>query len=373
MLSASTLSKILASALVGSGLTYAIMSSVSQRKKVEPVSAALCFIKDNFKSELIAQVDGKLINRESVPPDLYFSHIQAEAEARARLTLLARQISARIDTSPQGAQKTGLVKPQDLKARSNFEISKNAARDYFQNNKNAFPGAPFEKVEKMISDLLQKREDEFRLKNEIDALEAQNRFHILAPLACGGKVDIPYSNDLPARGNTEAKFHILYAFSYDCQVCRNDLPEIRRFISRNQANMRFWFLPVPGQQGSTTYQFATALQCAHSIKTGDMLGLHEELLSVRRTSDGGDSGNQNISKLAEKFGYKADEFKKCIENQKTKDQIELYRGFASRFKIAGASPAYFVNGRGMETNLDKGFIHRVKFILDERERLKELL
>ena len=361
--------KILAAVLIGAGLHHVIQSHLSSKKKIEPYSNALCFLDPKYQSLPLAQIDGKKITKDAVPPDLYASYIYAESEAFKIFRQITREIAARVKRSEAASQNKDPLKASELKPIETVAIPDQIAKDYFEANKGSFSGLKYEQVASLIKELLQKKENEARLKSEMDLLESNKRFEILAPMPCGGKVEIPYSNALPANGNTTVNFNVLYAFNYDCTMCRQEIYELKQFLAENMSQMRLWLMPIPGKKGTRTHHYAAALQCSHTLNSAKLMDFHLDILTNPSASEKDKDGNYEVLKVAEKHGYKADTFKKCLESASTEAELKKYQDFADRFKFDGTNPQYFLNERGMETLDEKNFVARLKFMLEEQDKL----
>lgn len=343
------------------------------RAKPEPVSTALCFLQDKIPAKAFAQIDGTLVSKENLPPDLYNSYLQVEADTQLRYQELAKQLAVRMDA--QGSAN-GKVDPKLAPALDRVvgeKVSDETVKKYFDQNRNAFPNVPFDKVKDLIKNMLQRQESDFIIKSKLSGMEKENRFHILYPMPCGGKVDVPYSNTLPGRGNTTGKVSLLYTFNYNCPQCRQMGFELNEFLNQNLASMRLWFLPVPGKPGTRAYNFAAGLQCAFQLDSANVIAFHKTVMDAPFYSENQNDGRKEIVEIAQKSGLDAKKFAQCLDTPETAKTLAEYQKFADTYKIDGSAPRYFLNGRGMDPNLGINLLKTLKTVLSEANRLQKLL
>lgn len=364
-------------ALTG-GLSVLFFQKLAQKdaKAPAPLSPALCFLQTAQDPKPIAQFDGKLISRETIPPDLYTAFLQIQVESSARLQELARKIALRMyDQKSNSTQGDGERVPGVANVAESpgpITITGEQAREYFEQNKSSFPGVTFDKVEKLIIGLLQKRENSLYEKSRIAQLENENRFHMLHSMPCGGKITPPYDNSLPARGNTTADLHLLYAFSFNCSQCRQANYELMKFVSQNVSKMRLWFLPVPGREGTRNYSFSSAFQCAFELAPSQIMDFNRILMEAPIIGSENDVMPQ-ILKETETIGISAEKLQACMNSPKLKERLNKYQLFADSYGIEGDNPRYFLNERGMAPNIGVDVVKTLKLVFSERDRLKNVI
>lgn len=360
-------------AIIGAGLSagfYFLQKKGADDRR--PLALASCFLQDNTSSAPFVEIDGVQIGRENIPPDLYTSYIEIEAERRAKTEEIARQLAVRMDAKGSAAQKvdTRFLPPlTEVLGAQNHEAE---AKAYYEQNAAAFQGVPFENAVNSIKAMIQKRDIDTLLRNKMAEIEKQKRFRMLEPLPCGGKVNVPYANSLPGQGTTTGNLNLLYAFNYDCSACRQQAPELEEFLNQNMSLVRFWFLPIPGtSKTSRSHLFAVALQCAFEQSPASITVFHKELMSLPYHSPEQSNGENDAILVAKKLNLDSDKISKCMASQSTMETISEYQKFADTFQIDGAMPRYFLNGRGMDPNLGMEIINVMKSIITAHNRPQE--
>lgn len=357
----------------GAGVHFLYSSLVSSRKKIEPVSSVLCFLSDKLRVDPFAQIDGIQFTKENVPPALYTTYLQIESERRARLEQLARIIAVNIDSASVHEDKSKSKNSGATSSAPRKSITESDAREFFEKNRASFPGASFESVNKLIQNLLEKRENDFRINLQIQKLASENRFQVLAPMACGGKIPIPYSNSMPARGNTTADLSLVYVFNYECRLCRQHAHDLLKYVNENLSDVRLWLMPVPGKENTRQYNFAAALHCAFSLDSANVFEFHKKLLDAPVMPEKDNGGKEAVLTIAKTTGYNTSTFGECLIGGAAKSELKRYEDFATKYQVDGSIPRYFINSRGIEPSTEINIVERLKFLIEERDRLKDLL
>ena len=364
-------------AVVG-GLATALVFSVMQRRAPAaiPLSPVLCFLNKDHQASPFAQFDGQLFSRENLPPDMYSSFLAIEADNRLRLTELAKRMAVRVDDQKAQMRADGKsVKPDTANTKAESSLKKitiEDARVYFEQNKASFPNVAFSKVEKLIVDMLQQRENSLHLSSKIGQFEKENRFHMLHPTPCGGKITAPYSNQLPARGNTTADLQLLYVFSYDCSQCRLSTDELMDVVNQNLASMRLWLLPVAGREGTRNFAFSSAFQCVYDLEPSQIMNFNKILMAAPMTGSEKDVTESVLSE-AKAAGINAEKVASCMKGKQVRERLEQYQKFAELYGMDGSNPRYFLNERGMDPNIGSDIVNMMRLIFSERDRLKNYL
>lgn len=360
-------------ALLGAGCAIGlILLREKWDKKPVLFSQALCFLKEAGKDTPIAQFDNIPFSKENLPKDLYTSYLQIETEYFKRLTDIGRQMALRMDamTSEKGRRPEDAPSLEEVLKK---KVTEKEALDFYTSNPKAFAGAPFEKVKDLIRDMLQNREDRFIINSKIQAMEKENRFHILAQAPCGAKTQIPYSNTLPGRGNTTAKMNLLVTFNFECSQCRATAKELSQFSDQNLNQLRLWFMPVPGNESSRNFQFAKLFQCAFVNSPASITSFYEKMFDLPYARSEQSEGQNELLELATKAGLARTKADQCLSDPEIAKALRDYSEFAKNHQIDGQIPRYFLNERGMAPDLGIDLVKTLKTVLSERERLKDIL
>jgi hypothetical protein len=360
---------------LGAALAGGSMWGFLRRAPRENISPAICYLQPNFPARSFAQVDGLLLNRETLPADLYNDLIRIEADSRARYESLAKQMAVRLDALGSAEKQVDPKTAPPIDSIVTPTASDSDAKKYFDSNPSSFPGVSFEKVKNLLKNMLGKQNADFVIQSKMSSIEKANRFHLLYPIPCGGKVDVPYSNTLPGRGSTTGNISLLYVFNYDCPQCRYQARDLDTFLNQNLASMRLWLMPVPGKEQSASWNFAAGLQCAFTQEAAKFMDFHKGALEVRLSDSGlfGALGKNSVLEVAEAAGYERKNFEECLTSKDTVEKLHQYRDFSNKYKTEGSPPMYFLNGRGMDPGLATGLVPTLKTILEESERLKNQL
>jgi len=360
--------------LFGAAIATAItLQLIPTKQKSKIVSPASCFLDESTSFNPIGQIDNILIHTENIPPDLYLSMLRIESDAKQRKDEITRQIAVRAASRQQQTASQELTELPELNTLLETAITDEDVKEYFNQNTNAFPGVEFEKVSNLIRKVLEKREIDLLLASKQDELTKENRLNYLSPIPCGGKIKIPYGNNLPGRGKPGANFRLLYSFSLDCSQCRADVDRFTKFIEQNMHKMRLWMMPHPGAKDSKNEHFAAAFHCAFQDRPENIMAFYKKALYSPLISDNQVNVQSEVEKLAINAGANPEQLKQCMTAAETKKTVDEHRQFLTKFGVNHQQPQYFLNERGMNPDIGLGLIDTLKIVMNESQRLEKVL
>lgn len=145
------------------------------------------------------------------------------------------------------------------------------------------------------------------------------------------------TDDDPFFGNPDAEIVIVEFSDFQCPVCFQAYPEVKRFLQEYGSNVKFIYRDFP-----VTYNHEHALNAAMAAECADDQDLfweyHNQVFENRQ-----DLSLQNLKIIAGTVGLDTTQFNDCLDTEKYKFEVMNDYEDGIRLGIAG-TPTFFING-----------------------------
>ncbi len=148
-------------------------------------------------------------------------------------------------------------------------------------------------------------------------------------------------------GNKDAKVTIVEFSDYECPFCKRHVnsvfPEIKKkYIDTGKVRYIFRDFPLPFHEPAAMKE-ALAAECAGDLGGDEKYFEYHDELFKTTASNGKGTGEVSLSDLAEKIGLDPAKFKKCLDSEKFKDEIQKDIADGQKYGVSG-TPGFFING-----------------------------
>lgn len=157
-------------------------------------------------------------------------------------------------------------------------------------------------------------------------LEEQNRQRQARARLGEFRKDLEYGEGTPVIGNPKGDVVIVEFFDYNCGYCKLMYKKVLEAVQKD-GNMR-WVLKDLPSLGPTSVTAALAGLAAN--KQGKYFEMHSALMTMEGGID-----EDKINAAAKKIGLKMKQFKKDMESEELKTQIEKNVALARELSLAG--------------------------------------
>ena len=190
------------------------------------------------------------------------------------------------------------------------------------------------KIEKGIEAFIKKSEDSYK-KTQAEASK---------PTTVTGD----YSDDDAVLGDKNAKVTLIEWSDYECPFCKrhftNTYPEIKKkYIDTGKVKMIFRDFPL-GFHNPLATQQAIAAECARELGGDKVYFQYHDLIFQTTSSNGRGMEKSKLYELAEKVSVDKAKFKKCLDDEKYKDEVKDDISDGSSAGVRG-TPAFLINNQ----------------------------
>jgi len=151
-------------------------------------------------------------------------------------------------------------------------------------------------------------------------------------------------DDDPILGDPNAPVTLVEFGDYQCTFCTRFFKEtepilIEKYVKTGKLKMVFRDFVINGRESQNA---AEAAQCAG--EQGKYWEYHNRLYSERRGYNVGTFKEENLKRFAQELGLDTEQFNKCYDSGKYRDEISKDYQDALRFGSRG-TPTFYLNGK----------------------------
>ena len=172
-----------------------------------------------------------------------------------------------------------------------------------------------------------------RQKQQQEEQEKQQKVELEEQFKSPLKVDV---GNAPTKGPANAKITIVKFSDFQCPFCKRGADNLEAVIKAypNDVKVAFKNLPLPMHKEAKSAAYAGLA----ANKQGKFWQFYDALYN-----GASQLGQAFYEQKAKEFGLDVEKFKKDMESQEVKDQVEADMKQAESLKV-NATPAFFVNG-----------------------------
>lgn len=162
------------------------------------------------------------------------------------------------------------------------------------------------------------------------------------------------------------KIEVVEVFGYTCPHCAHFEPQLKDWVGKQPADVRF--TPVPAAFGGYWDSYARAFYAAE--QTGVLSRSHADVFKALHESRSLPAQNVTPDELAtfySSYGVQPAQFVEALRSQAVEDKVKNARAFAMRVQVPG-TPAIIVNGKYLVKGRNFDDILRITSALVARER-----
>lgn len=290
------------------------------------------------ESEIVAEVGGKPITAGEldawIREDLYQREV-ANKEATELFELrndaLARMIDEKLLAVEAEQQKLSIDQLLEREATPSGEISDDAVKAFYEQNKTRMGGATLEQIAPRIKRFLAERERSDAREQYLDTLREKAKVNVRLEAP---RVEVAAEG--PSRGPANAPITIVEFSDYQCPFCKRAEPIVKQVLERYPDKIRLVYRNFPLEQMHPRARpTAEAALCAD--EQGKFWEFHDKVF--------GGSGLEETDLVAygEAVGLDVPKFKACMAERRYKDKVDADAKAGREAGVSG-TPAFFVNG-----------------------------
>lgn len=153
--------------------------------------------------------------------------------------------------------------------------------------------------------------------------------------------DVPVG-DSPQKGPDDALVTIVVFSEFQCPFCKRVLPTVEKVEEEYGKDIRIVFKhnPLPFHNNAMNASIA-AMEAYEQGGDKKFWQMHDLLFENQRALD-----RENLEKYAKKIGLNMAQFRKALDNQEHKEDIEEDKKLG-RSRGATGTPSFFINGRNL--------------------------
>jgi len=146
------------------------------------------------------------------------------------------------------------------------------------------------------------------------------------------------TQDSPFKGNEDAKVTIVEYSDFQCPYCSKATKTVSDLEKKYGKKVKIVFKHFPLPFHNQAKLASEASMCANAENSKLFWKMHDEMFNDQTKLD-----QDNLMKLAQKIGLKADKFKTCLESGQFRARVEADVLEGNKLGIK-STPTFFVNG-----------------------------
>ncbi|MCC6642207.1 MAG: thioredoxin domain-containing protein [Deltaproteobacteria bacterium] len=289
-------------------------------------------------TEVVAEIDGKPVTAGEldawIREDLYQREVANKGKTELfelRSEALDRMIDENLLAAEAGRRKLSVDDLLASEAKTSDEISDEAVKAFYEQNKARMGGATLEQIGPRIRRFLEERQSADAREQYVRSLrdKAGVSVRLTAP-----RVEVAAEG--PSRGPANAPITIVEFSDYECPFCKRAEPILKQVLERYPDKIRLVYRNFPLEQMHPRARpTAEAALCAE--EQGKFWEFHEKVFS------GSGLQEADLVGYADAVGLDTAKFKACMAERRYKDRVDA-DAQAGRDAGVSGTPAFFVNG-----------------------------
>lgn len=295
--------------------------------------------------EGVLQFGGKSLTAEELPPAIRGQLFDAQQESYLKQKQILENALLEMELDKRAAKEKITRAELEKKIFAISEPTEADAKKWFESNKQAVQGYPFDQIKGQIIGFLKNSKVTEKRQAELDKMlkEKGNSISLVEPKAPVVQIQ---SSGFPVKGNTSSKVVIVEFADYQCPHCLHAYESMKAIWKDFKDKVQFVYMDYPVNSSGISRTVAEASVCAQ--EQGKYWEFHEMAFEGQAKLT-----KESPRQFAEKLKLDVKKFDACVAQGKGKAIVDKSKAEGDRVGVSG-TPTIFINGRKLANGTKEG-------------------